>query len=54
MNIIHEKIQPDSAMYTDSCRVHFALDGSEFHHHRIDHSEIYTAVKIYLNGIQKF
>ena len=36
--IIQEKIQPDSIVYTDTFRAYNALDVSDFHHLRINHS----------------
>src|SRR5271163_2470134 len=38
MPIIRRKIMPDSVVYTDGYCSYNALDISEFHHHRINHS----------------
>ena len=40
--IIESKIQPDSIVYTDSFRNHDVLDVSDFHHVRINHSQIFA------------
>ena len=40
--IIEEKVTPDSIVYTDSFRAYNALDVSEFHHMRINHSELFA------------
>jgi len=53
MGIIREKVQPDSMIYTDSLRAYDALDVSEFHHHRINHSETFTEPgKVHINSIE--
>ena len=40
--IIRQRIVPDSIVYTDSYPAYDILDVSEFHHHRIDHSDAYV------------
>ena len=45
MPIIRHKIVPDSIVYTDSYRRYNALDVSEFHHHRINHSTHFSERK---------
>ena len=40
--IIRAKIKPDSIVYTDCFRSYDALDVSEFHHMRINHSELFA------------
>jgi transposase len=55
MPIIREKVVPDSVVYTDSYRVYDILDVSEFHHHRINHSEAFVQDKHnHINGIENF
>ena len=40
--IIEEKVTPDSIVYTDTFRSYNALDISDFHHRRIDHSKLFS------------
>src|ERR1700733_1232624 len=40
--IIRQKVVPDSIVYTDSYPAYDVLNVSEFHHHRIDHSDAYV------------
>lgn len=55
MPIIRRKIVPDSVVYTDSYRSYNALDVSEFHHHRINHSTHFAEAKHnHINGIENF
>ena len=54
MPIIRQKIKPDSVVYTDCWRAYDALDVSEFKHHRINHSEIYSLGHRHINGIENF
>ena len=54
MNEIARKIKPDSVVYTDAYHSYDALDVSEFHHHRINHSEIFADEKNHINGIENF
>lgn len=55
MPIIRRKIVPDSVVYTDSYRSYNALDVSEFHHHRINHSTHFAEQKHnHINGIENF
>ena len=55
MNIIREKIIPDSIVYTDSYRAYAALDVSEFQHFRIDHSNDFVRNgHNHINGIENF
>ena len=55
MPIIRQKIKPDSVVYTDSYRSYNALDVSEFHHHRINHSTHFAEHKTnHINGIENF
>lgn len=52
--IIKGKIQPDSIVYTDTCRAYNALDVSEFHHKRIHHSKLFANERNHINGIENF
>jgi transposase len=55
MPIIRQKIVPDSVVYTDCYRSYNALDVSEFHHHRINHSTHFAEKKYnHINGIENF
>ncbi|MFN5870714.1 MAG: transposase, partial [Akkermansiaceae bacterium] len=49
--IIREKVEPDSLVYTDNFRSYNALDVSEFHHLRINHSELFADQRNHINGI---
>lgn len=52
--IIEEKVRPDSIVYTDTFRAYNALDVSEFHHMRINHSELFADRQNHINGIENF
>ncbi|MDG1286683.1 MAG: IS1595 family transposase, partial [Rickettsiales bacterium] len=55
MSIIRQKVKPDSVVYTDCYRSYNALDVSEFHHHRINHSTHFAEKKFnHINGIENF
>ena len=54
MPIIRAKIKPDSIVYTDNFRSYNALDVSEFHHFRINHSKEFARAKNHINGIENF
>jgi len=55
MPIICRKIVPDSIVYTDCYRSYNALDVSEFHHFRINHSTHFAEEKFnHINGIENF
>ena len=54
MPIIREKVTPDSIVYTDHFKAYNALDVSEFHHLRINHSELFANEKNHINGIENF
>ncbi len=54
MNEITHKIKPDSVVYTDAYHSYDALDVSEFHHHRINHSDVFVDEKNHINGIENF
>ena len=53
--IIRQKVVPDSIVYTDSYPAYDILDVSEFHHHRVDHSDAYVLDRHnHINGIENF
>ena len=52
--IIRDKIKPDSIVYTDSFKSYDALDVSEFHHIRINHSQLFADQTNHINGIENF
>ena len=54
MPIIRAKVLPDSIVYTDFWTAYNALDVSEFHHERINHSEEYAIGRNHINGIENF
>ena len=52
--LITKKIAPDSVVYTDCYRSYNALDVSDCHHHRINHSALFATGKNHINGIENF
>lgn len=52
--IIQEKVEPDSIVYTDTFRSYNALDVSDFHHLRINHSKLFAEKGNHINGIENF
>ena len=54
MNIIEEKIVPDSIVYTDSDHSYNVLDVSEFKHYRINHGQLFSNRHNHINGIENF
>ena len=52
--IIQRKVEPDSIVYTDTFRSYDALDVSDFHHMRINHSELFANKHNHINGIENF
>ena len=52
--IIHQQVEPDSIVYTDTFRSYNALDVSDFHHRRINHSKLFAKDKNHINGIENF
>ncbi|WP_455551868.1 IS1595 family transposase [Desulfovibrio sp.] len=52
--IIKEQVEPDSIVYTDTYSAYNALDVSEFHHHRINHSQSFAEQGNHINGIENF
>lgn len=54
MPLITQKIAPDSIVYTDGYSSYNALDVSDFHHQRINHSALFAHGKNHINGIENF
>lgn len=54
MPIIQQKIRPDSIVYTDGFGAYDALDVSDFHHVRINHSQTFAEDRNHINGIENF
>ena len=52
--IMERMILPDSIVYTDCFRSYDALDVSDFHHIRINHSERFADRQNHINGIENF
>ena len=52
--IIKEKVQPDSVVYADCFKAYKALDVSDFHHRRINHSTLFAKERNQINGIENF
>ena len=52
--IIEEKVTPDSIVNTDTFRSYNALDFSDFHHRRINHSKLFADQQNHINGIEYF
>ncbi len=54
MPIMERLIQPDSIVYTDGFSSYDALDVSDFHHARINHSERFVHERNHIKGIENF
>lgn len=54
LGIIRQHIRPDSVVYTDGFLSYDALDVSEFHHMRIDHTDAFAEGRNHINGIENF
>ena len=52
--IINRMIRPDSIVYTDTWASYNALDISDFHHLRINHSKLFADRDNHINGIENF
>jgi len=52
--LLERKILPDSIVYTDSFPSYDILDVSQFHHHRINHSQTLGRGVHHINGIENF
>ena len=51
---IEERVTPDSIVYTDTFKAYNALDVTEFHHMRINHSKLFADRGNHINGIENF
>jgi transposase len=52
--IIQAKVELDSVVYTDAFSSYDILDVSGFHHHRINHSKVFSSGSgRHINGIPK-
>ena len=54
MPVIQRKVAPDSVVYTDSFSSYDALDVSQFHHVRVNHSVEFAQGRNHINGIENF
>ena len=54
LNILHQKIVPDSVVYTDGYKSYNRLNVSGFRHYRINHSENFAEGRTHINGIENF
>lgn len=54
MDTSEEKVKPDSIVYTDCFKSYDALDVSEFHHERINRSQLFVDQQNHINGIENF
>ena len=54
MPIITRKIRADSIVYTDCWKAYNAMDVTQFHHFRINHSELFADKQNHINGIENF
>ena len=52
--IIQKEVKPDSIVYTDTFKAYNALDVSDFHHMRINHSKLFADKQNHINGIENF
>jgi transposase len=52
--IIEERVTPDSIDNTDTFKAYNALDVTEFHHMRINHSKLFADRGNHINGIENF
>ena len=54
MQIMEQKIVPDSIVFTDSLHSYNVLDVSDFHHVRVNHSYLFAEGRNHINGIENF
>ena len=54
MPIITKHFKHDSVVYTDTFRSYNALDVTDLHHYRINHSKKFAEEKNHINGIENF
>lgn len=52
--IIKERVEQDSIVTTKMFRAYNALNASDFHHHRIDHSRLFAKQGNHIKGIENF
>ena len=52
--VIARKVAPDSIVYTDHYWSYNALDVSDFHHERVNHSTEFVRGSSHINGIENF
>ena len=52
--IIEHQVVPDSIVYSGGLKGYNALDVSDIHHFRIDHSELFAEDETHINGIENF
>ena len=52
--IIERKVVPDSIVYSDCWKGYNVLDVSDFHHFRINHSQLFADARNHINGIENF
>ena len=52
--IMERMILPDSVVYSDAFKSYDALDVSDFHHVRINHSERFADRQHHINGLENF
>lgn len=54
LSIMERVILPDSIVYTDGFTSYDALDVSDFHHVRMNHSERFADRQNHINGLRTF
>ncbi len=54
ISIIESKVVPDSIVYSDGWKGYNALDVTDFHHMRINHSTEFADGDNHINGIENF
>ncbi len=54
LRIIKEKVKPDSIVYTDTWSRYKAIELSDIHHERINHSVEFVEENNHINGIENF
>ena len=47
-------MEPDSVVYTDTFNAYNALNVTNFHHMRINHSKLFADKENHINGIENF
>lgn len=54
VDIIKEKVKPDSIVYSDTYKSYNALDVTDFKHHRINKTKTFVNGHNHINGIENF